>query len=66
MRAQKAAVSPETFVTVIVPTKGWVGLQLRELWAFRELLYFLTWREIKVRAINRPPSELFGRCYSRF
>jgi lipopolysaccharide transport system permease protein len=26
-----------------------VALRLRELWAFRELLYFLTWRDIKVR-----------------
>ncbi len=35
--------------TVIQPTKGWVSLQLRELWKFRELLYFLTWRDVKVR-----------------
>jgi lipopolysaccharide transport system permease protein len=33
----------------IVPQRGWVGLNLRELWAYRELLYFLTWRDIKVR-----------------
>lgn len=33
----------------IEPTKGWVALQLRELWRYRELLYFLTWRDIKVR-----------------
>ena len=33
----------------IVPTKGWEGLRLRELLAYRELLYFLTLREIKVR-----------------
>ena len=31
------------------PSKGWVSLQLRELWEYRELLYFLTWRDIKVR-----------------
>jgi lipopolysaccharide transport system permease protein len=36
-------------VTEIVPSKGWVNLRLRELWEFRELLYFLTWRDIKVR-----------------
>ena len=35
--------------TVIVPTRGWVHLKLRELWEFRELLFFLTWRDIKVR-----------------
>jgi lipopolysaccharide transport system permease protein len=33
----------------IVPTSGWVGLNLGELWAYRELLYFLTWRDIQVR-----------------
>ena len=31
------------------PSKGWVSLGLRELWQYRELLYFLTWRDIKVR-----------------
>jgi lipopolysaccharide transport system permease protein len=34
---------------VIKPTKGWASLHLRELWEYRELLYFLTWRDIKVR-----------------
>lgn len=33
----------------IEPSKGWVNLKLRELWEYRELLYFLTWRDIKVR-----------------
>jgi hypothetical protein len=33
----------------IAPTKGWVALRLRELVDYRELLYFLTVREIKVR-----------------
>jgi lipopolysaccharide transport system permease protein len=33
----------------IEPSRGWVALQLRELWAYRELLYFLMWRDIKVR-----------------
>jgi len=36
-------------VTDIAPSRGWVSLRLRELWEFRELLYFLTWRDIKVR-----------------
>jgi lipopolysaccharide transport system permease protein len=35
--------------TEILPSKGWVSLRLREVWAYRELLYFLTWRDIKVR-----------------
>ncbi|HYE66837.1 MAG TPA: ABC transporter permease [Pyrinomonadaceae bacterium] len=33
----------------IEPSKGWVALKLRDLWAYRELLYFLVWRDIKVR-----------------
>ena len=33
----------------IEPSKGWVALQLQELWAYRELLYFLIWRDVKVR-----------------
>jgi lipopolysaccharide transport system permease protein len=33
----------------IAPSKGWVSLKLKELWAYRELLYFLIWRDIKVR-----------------
>lgn len=33
----------------IQPSRGWVALRLREVWEYRELLYFLTWRDIKVR-----------------
>lgn len=33
----------------IEPSHGWVSLQLREIWRYRELLYFLTWRDVKVR-----------------
>jgi lipopolysaccharide transport system permease protein len=33
----------------IEPSKGWVALQLKELWAYRELLYFMIWRDVKVR-----------------
>jgi lipopolysaccharide transport system permease protein len=33
----------------IEPSKSWVSLQLGELWQYRELLYFLVWRDIKVR-----------------
>jgi lipopolysaccharide transport system permease protein len=36
-------------LVVIQPTKGWVPLQINELWAYRELLFFLMWRDIKVR-----------------
>ena len=33
----------------IRPQEGWASLSLKELWEYRELLYFLTWRDIKVR-----------------
>jgi lipopolysaccharide transport system permease protein len=33
----------------VEPSKGWVSLKLRELWEYRELLYFFIWRDIKVR-----------------
>jgi lipopolysaccharide transport system permease protein len=36
-------------VTILRPSRGWVSLNLRDLWEYRELLYFLTWRDIKVR-----------------
>lgn len=41
--------SAEIPFLVIEPGKGWVSLKLNELWVYRELLYFLTWRDIKVR-----------------
>jgi lipopolysaccharide transport system permease protein len=34
---------------VIEPSRGWFSLQLGALWQYRELLYFLVWRDIKVR-----------------
>ena len=33
----------------IVPAEGWASLGFAEMWEYRELLYFLTWRDIKVR-----------------
>src|SRR5881392_3156250 len=36
-------------VLIIQPSRGWVALKLHALWEYRELLYFLTWRDIKVR-----------------
>jgi lipopolysaccharide transport system permease protein len=34
---------------VISPAHGWEALELGDLWKYRELLYFLTWRDVKVR-----------------
>ena len=36
-------------LTIIEPKKGWVPIDLKEIWNYRELLYFLTKRDIKVR-----------------
>ncbi len=33
----------------IEPTGSWLSLNLREFWSYRELLYFLVWRDVKVR-----------------
>lgn len=40
---------PEPAVTVIQPSSGWSALQLRDLWLHRELIFFMTWRDLKVR-----------------
>jgi lipopolysaccharide transport system permease protein len=37
------------FIVEIAPTKGWRSIDLRELWAYRELLWILAWRDVKVR-----------------
>lgn len=39
----------EVPVTVIRPSRGWIPLELGDLWAYRELLGFLAWRDVKVR-----------------
>lgn len=37
------------YTLVIKPKSGWISLNLRELWHFRELFYIFAWRDIKVR-----------------
>ena len=51
MNPQSAIRNPQFAVPTfrIAPSKGWVPLKLRELWEYRELLYFLVWRDVKVR-----------------
>ena len=46
---QRITIKPALTHLVIEPSRGWVTLKLRELWQYRELWYFLTWRDIKVR-----------------
>lgn len=47
MAEANASTTPE--VVTLKPVRGWLGLDLKELWHYRELIYFLTWRDIKVR-----------------
>ena len=47
MTSQTASVDLQ--VTDIQPSKGWTSLNLAEMWQYRDLLYFLTWRDVKVR-----------------
>ena len=39
----------EVPVTIIEPLKGWIPLKLNELWKYRDLFYFLVWRDVKAR-----------------
>jgi len=47
--AAKLEAEADVPVVVIAPSRGWGALQLRALWEYRELLYFLVWRDLKVR-----------------
>lgn len=51
MTSESKAVTPRQAlpVTYLKPARGWVRLNLGELWHYRELIYFLTWRDVKVR-----------------
>ena len=44
--SQESASSIPT--VVIQPSRGWASLQLRAMWEYRELLYFLVWRDIVI------------------
>lgn len=46
---QSGTVATKLPVFRIKPSHGWVSLRLGELWEYRELLYFLVWRDIKIR-----------------
>ncbi len=51
--AMASTIEPEEFgnssTLWIEPIEGWATLKLKELWDYRELLYFLVWRDVKVR-----------------
>jgi lipopolysaccharide transport system permease protein len=39
----------ESLITRIGPRQRWISLDVGEVWKYRELLYFLTWRDVKIR-----------------
>jgi lipopolysaccharide transport system permease protein len=55
--SEPAAISPPThgpaelsdYETILAPSKGWIAVDFRELIRARELLFFLIWRDVKVR-----------------
>ena len=49
-KALASAPVSETVPTVVIrPSRGWVSPNLREMWQYRDLLYFFVWRAVKVR-----------------
>ncbi len=48
-RGVSARLSDTEGLTVYERKRGWAALELRELWKYRELLFFLTWRDVLVR-----------------
>jgi lipopolysaccharide transport system permease protein len=49
MKQKALEASRQPDLVTIKPVKGWVPLNLKDLWHYRELIYFLTWRDLKVR-----------------
>ena len=48
--SRNAGTEPDSSLVIrICPSRGWSALRLGEMWTYRELLFFLTWRELKVR-----------------
>ena len=47
--SQAITKSEELMHVHLEPSKGWAPLKVRERWEYRELFYFLTWRDVKVR-----------------
>lgn len=49
MKTETVPTTKKSETILIQPVKGWVALNLRDLWIYRELVFFLTWRDLKVR-----------------
>jgi lipopolysaccharide transport system permease protein len=45
----KISTTTDRPVILIKPSRGWLSFNLKEIWAYRELLYFLIWRDVKVK-----------------
>lgn len=49
MADSKSIPRSEPRVVLLKPPSGWTALRLGDLWLYRELIYFMTWRDLKVR-----------------
>jgi lipopolysaccharide transport system permease protein len=49
LQATKLEPIADTSVIRIEPSRAWLSINLQELWVYRELVYFLVWRDVKVR-----------------
>ncbi|HET9528828.1 MAG TPA: ABC transporter permease, partial [Blastocatellia bacterium] len=49
MSALNNATAASPNIVRVEPSRGWVAIRVKELWEYRELLYFLVWRDVKVR-----------------
>lgn len=47
--SEQTTLARNTEITIIKPPQGWVRIGLKELWRYRELVFYLVWRDIKVR-----------------
>lgn len=47
--SEQTTLARNTEITIIQPPQGWVRIGLKELWRYRELVFYLVWRDIKVR-----------------
>jgi lipopolysaccharide transport system permease protein len=49
IHSASAGLTGQPPMTIIRPAKGWNAINLRDLWRYRELIFFLIWRDISVR-----------------
>ena len=49
LRVEERVRNPDCETLIICSSRGWVPVNLKDLWRYRELLYFLVWRDIRIR-----------------